>query len=97
MEEAIRLGKRIHYRTIREIEEQKAKKYTNPQFLRWDVTSTLKVQATNMDALAQELMGEVKDIKALDGGTTKVVDNSGSNVLRGLFKSDPFRSKDCPF
>ena len=35
--------------------------------------------------------------KAPDGGVTKVVEMGGESISKGLFKTDPFRAKGCPF
>ena len=100
MEEAIRKGEKVRFRSRQEIEDAKAKekgKFTSTWFLRGENTSIIKVQATPGGQLAGDIRTKLREIRAPDGGTTKVVEASGRNVMAGLSKADPFRDKVCPF
>ena len=87
-------------RSGREIKEAKGQQklgLPNTWFLRGDVTSTLKVQATPGGQLAGRIREVLKGARAPDGGTIKVVEGTGQSLQAGLCCPDPAWSKECPY
>ena len=82
---------------IREAKGQQKLGLPNTWFLRGEITSTLKGQATPGGQLAERIRRVLKGAKAPDGGTIKVVEGTGQSLQAGLSCPDPAWSKECPY
>ena len=74
-------------------------RYNNTWFLKGGggYTSVINVQPTPKGQLAKGVREAIGDIRAPDGGKTKVVEVGGDHLSMGLFKADPYKTKGCPF
>ena len=100
MEEQIRQGKVLRYRNRTEIEEMKQQskgRFQSTWYLRGEYTGVMKVQPTPNSGLAAEVRRNIQGLRGPDGGLTKVIEASGTGILLGLNKADPYRSYNCPF
>ena len=88
------------YRTKEQILKAKGEnqhRFVNTWFLKGQYTSVLKVQATPGGSLLKETRDKVGELKAPDGGLTKVVEAAGASITAGLRNPDPCWPKGCPF
>ena len=100
VEEEIENGTRVRFRTREEIDEMKGtnkNRHRNTWYLRGGATSVLFVPATPGSQLCKKVREGIKDMKCLDGGVTKVVEQGGVSVMAGLSKADPGRKLECPY
>ena len=100
MVEQYRGGTFTLYRTRLEIQQAKQLKGGNTAatwFLRGENTCTIKVAATPGGALKKEMVKTLENVRAPDGGLTKVVEKGGKPVMGGLQQSDPFKPDGCRF
>ena len=72
-------------------------KYNNTWFLRGNITTIMKVQATSWGLLGQGVREKVRGILGPDGGETKVIEMAGAGIQAGIYKPDPFLSNGCHF
>ena len=100
MVEQYRGGTFTLYSTRLEIQQAKQLKGGNTAatwFLRGENTCTIKVAATPGGALKKEMVKTLENVRAPDGGLTKVVEKGGKPVMGGLQQSDPFKPDGCRF
>ena len=100
MENEINQGNEPRYRNRSQIEAKKEDnklRGKNTWFLRGSNTGVLQVQATQNGELAKVVKNNIRGLKAPDGGTTIVVEDSGKSIRAGLGRADPFLIKGCKF
>ena len=96
----IREGTRQRFRSGREIRDQKENRpdqAPNTWFLRGSNTCTLNVQCTPNSALKNTVQSAIGKHQGPDGGTTMVIEDSGTSVMSGLRRPDPFLSNTCQY
>ena len=88
------------YRTRKEIKESKLRKGGNSAaswHLKGDTTSTMNVAPTPGGVLKRKLSEALDNLRAPDGGKTKVIERGGRPVFSGIVEGDPFQKEGCQY
>ena len=65
--------------------------------LKGETTCTMSIAATPGGELKTKLSKALEDVRAPDGGKTKVVERGGRPVFAGIEKRDPFQVGGCSY
>ena len=88
------------YRSRKEIKDKKVAKGGNSAaswLLKGETTSTVNIAATPGGALKQKLTKALENVRAPDGGRTKVLERGGKPVFAGIEEGDPFQKGGCMY
>jgi hypothetical protein len=66
-------------------------------FMRGEVSVTLNTAPTPYSGLRDRLQTALSSVVSPDGAKTKVIENGGIPITRGIRKADPFRQEGCMF
>ena len=93
IEDDIRGGRRVRYRSrmqILEMKRRKIGKYPNTWFLRGTVQNTCKIQGTPNSGLMHKMKSALGSGICAEGGSTKFIELGGKPITSGLSDSEKF-------